>query len=374
MSPIKVGLVGGGAIARAHAIGFKNVPIFFGEEPGFELYKLAEANDSLAQAAAKKYGFSKWTSDWRTVTNDPNVALVDVATPTFLHKDPAIEALEHGKSVICEKPLSSNVADAREMYDTAKRNGSITMVGFNYRRIPLISFSRDMIRSGRLGKIFQIRTHFLQDWAMQNFPLTWRFSSQKAGAGALADLGSHAIDLIRYLVGEPIEVCAQTLTFIESRPLPDEKDLQGKSDVDDTTFVLLRLGGGIAAQVDSSWVASGRKLQMGFEVNGSEGSISFDMERPNELQYYSSRDSETEQGFKTIYGGQHHPYGNALVFGVPSIGMGYLDSLTNQMRDLMVGVTKSEQVEPSFYDGWRVNQIMDAILKSALTKRWVSVE
>ncbi len=374
MSPIKVGLVGGGAIARAHAIGFNNISVFFGDKPGFELYKLAEANDSLAEAAAKRYSFNNWTSDWRKVTNDPDVTLVDVATPTFLHKDPAIDALEHGKSVICEKPLSSNAADAKEMYSVAKRNGNVTMVGFNYRRVPLVTFARDMIRNGRLGKIFQIRTHFIQDWATPNFPLTWRFNSKQAGAGALADLGSHAIDMIRYLVGEPTAVCAQTVTIIENRPLPNEKDVKGKSDVDDTTFALLRLEGGIAAEVNASWIASGRKLQMGFEVNGSEGSVYFDMERPNELRYYSSHDSETEQGFKTIYGGQRHPYGDVLVFGVPSIGMGYLDSLTNQMRDLMAGVAKGEQLQPSFYDGWRVNQIMEAILKSALTERWVSVE
>ena len=358
-------------MARAHAIGYRNVPMFFGEGPGFELYKLAEANDSLASTAAEKLSFARWAYDWREVTRDNEVTLVDVSTPTFLHKDPAIDALEHGKSVLCEKPLASNVEDAREMYEVARKKGGITMVGFNYRRVPLVTFSRELIRSGKIGKVYQIAVHFLQDWATPNFPLTWRFDSKSAGAGALAYLGSHAIDLVRFLVSEPAEVCAQMIALIENRPIPNKKEATGKSDVDDSTFALFRLEGGASAQITASWVATGRKMGLGFEVNGSEGSICFDMERPNELRYYSSSDSETEQGFKTIYAGPRHPYGKGFVFGVPSIGMGYLDSLTNQMHDLMVAVSNGEKLEPSFYDGWRVNQIIDAIKKSASSERWV---
>jgi predicted dehydrogenase len=208
LKPIRVGLIGGGAVARAHVSGFTNVPDFFATDSGFEKRIIAEATPELARRAAKRWGFRRCTADWKEVTRSDEVDLIDVVTPTYLHVEPSIDALEHGKSVLCEKPLATTSHDARRMLDAAKRAGATTMVGFNYRRVPAVTLARQMIKDGRLGRIYHIRSQFFEDWGGPDCPHTWRFRSETAGAGALADLGSHALDMIRYLVGEPTEVCA----------------------------------------------------------------------------------------------------------------------------------------------------------------------
>jgi predicted dehydrogenase len=286
--------------------------------------------------------------------------------------EPSIDALEHGKSVLCEKPLATNSQDARRMLDAARRAGVTTMVGFNYRRVPAVTLARQMIKEGRLGRIYQIRSQFFEDWGGPDCPHTWRFKSETAGAGALADLGSHALDMVRYLVGEPIEVCSLQGRFIDERKLVGKKR-SARSNVDDTAMALLRIEGGILGEVAASWLATGRKVALDFEVHGSEGSLSFSMERPNELNHYSSKDPQDARGFKRIYFGSHHPYGSTLIFGSPSLGTGYVDSLVNQMHDLMIAMREETQIEPSFYDGWKVNVAIDAILESSRKGRWIHV-
>jgi predicted dehydrogenase len=337
-----------------------------------EMKVIAEATDELAKNAAERLGFGSWTSDWRRVTADPSVQIVDVMTPTYLHKDPAIDALEHGKAVICEKPLASNERDAREMYEVAKRTGAKTLVGFNYRRTPAVTLARQMIAKGELGRISHVRSHFMEDWGGPQFPLSWRFRPEQAGAGALADLGSHAIDMVRYLVGEPKEVCAAAENFVPERMVPGGKTKE-PSRVDDVTMTLMRLEGGAIAEVGASWIATGRKVQLDFEVQGSEGTIYFTMERPNELQFYSARDPKEASGFRTIYFGPAHKYGETLLFSSATMGTGYVDSVMNQMHDFLLALGGGEEYSPSFYDGWRVNRLIEAVLESSKKKAWVTV-
>lgn len=373
MATHSVGLIGGGQVARAHIVGFGNIPLFYGPSQMAEPVIVAEATDELASTAAKRLGLPKWTSDWHSVVADPSIEIVDVLTPTYLHKDVAIEAMENGKAVICEKPLAANETDAREMLEASKRTGVPTLVGFNYRRVPAVTLARQILRDGKLGRIHHIRSHFMEDWGGPGFPLTWRFSAEKAGAGALADLGSHAIDMVRFLVAEPTDVCGLTKNFVPLRRTSAGAGDSQPSDVDDVAVAMMELEGGAIAEVSSSWVSMGRKVQLDFEVQGSEGSLYFTMERPNELNVYSTRDPKGEQGFKQVYFGPSHRYGESLIFGTPTMGTGYVDSLTNQMRDFIVDLENHRTPEPSFYDGWRVNRIISGIVRSSKEKTWVSV-
>jgi predicted dehydrogenase len=246
------------------------------------------------------------------------------------------------------------------------------MVGFNYRRIPSVSLAKKMIEAGKLGTIYQMQCNFFEDWGAPPYPLTWRFKAQTAGAGALADLGSHAIDLTRYLIGEPSRVCALRETFIKQRTDPSSSR-RGKVDVDDTTLCLLRYSGGAIATIGASWIAQGRKVALDFQINGSKGTLCFSLERPNELLYYSSEDSANEQGFKTLYAGPSHPYGAALIFPIADYGMGYADSMVNEVYDLVNAIREGEPIAPTFFDGWKTSQVIDAVLKSSEKDGWVTM-
>ncbi len=359
-------------MARAHVIGFGNIPLFYGPERTADVVMVAEATDDLASTSAKRFGIPRWTSDWHALVGDPRVEIVDVLTPTYLHKEPAIEAMEKGKAVICEKPLAAKESDAREMYEVARRTGARTLVGFNYRRVPAVTLAKRMIEDGKVGKVQHVRSHFMEDWGGPGFPLTWRFRSSQAGAGALADLGSHSLDMVRYLAGEPTEVCGIAANFVPTRSLPGQSE-RLPSDVDDVSVVMLRVAGGAVAEVSASWVSPGRKVQLDFEVQGSEGTLYFTMERPNELNYYSARDPKGEQGFRQVYFGPAHQYGSSLIFGTPTMGTGYVDSMVNQMNDFLGCVEAGQECSPSFADGWRVSRLISAILESSSKKSWVSV-
>ena len=372
MGRYKIGFVGGGQVAKSHVIGFGNLPLFFGPAEIADMEVVAEATDELAHDVAQRFGFPKWTTDWRKVTGDPTVDIVDVMTPTNLHMAPAVDAIEHNKSVICEKPLASTVMDAREMYERAEKAGIPTAVGFNYRRVPAVTLAKQMIARGEIGKINRMESSFDEDWGGQAFPLTWRFDREQAGAGVLADLGSHALDMVRYLAGEPKEVCGLAANFIKERSLPGSGSKK-HSEVDDVALAIIKLEGGAVAEVGASWVAAGRKVQLEFEVQGSEGSLQFTMERPNELNFYSAKDAEEKRGFRTIYFGPAHPYGENLIFRAPTMGTGYVDSVTNQMHDFLAALDGGTKYSPSFYDGWKVNQLIEAILESSREKVWVSI-
>jgi predicted dehydrogenase len=285
---LRIGMIGGGQIARAHVLGYSSLPLLHGLDSlrlGFSI--IGEQNASLGMQAAKRLGFEKWSDDWKSVTRSTDVDLVDVVTPTYLHYEPVIDAVEHQKHVICEKPLAPDSKNAREMYDAARRAGIVNMTGFNYRRLPAVSFAKKLVEGGSLGKnIYQFRASFQEDWgANPEMSYTWRYQASKAGAGALADLGSHVIDLARFLIGEVISVCGLQRTFIEEREMPPEGRSEtlkkkGRVDVDDSTMALLKFERGTLGRIEASWAACGRKVSLEFEVNASEGSVYYNFERP----------------------------------------------------------------------------------------------
>ncbi len=373
---IRVGLIGAGQIAKTHLLALSSIPMLYNMNTiRAEFSAVAEANDGLAAEAASKYGFSSWSADWRKVTRSDNVDLVDIITPTYLHPEPTIDAAEHGKHVICEKPLAITSKQAREMYETAENAGVVHMVGFNYRRLPAVAFCKNVVASGKLGKIYQFTSSFMEDWgADPNFPLTWRFQSTTAGAGVLADLGSHVIDLARFLVGDIKSVCATQGRFLKERPMQGTSSKRGKVDIDDTTMSLLKFSNGVIGRIEASWCAWGRKVGFEFEINGSEGSVYYNLERPNEVQIYSKDDPKDIQGYRTVFMGPIHPYGKGMIFPAAGAGMGFEESIVNEFYDFLnVIVDRNQKLSPTFYDGWKVNQVIEAIVDSAMNDRWASM-
>ncbi|MDA4111576.1 MAG: Gfo/Idh/MocA family oxidoreductase [Thaumarchaeota archaeon] len=375
MSQIKIGMVGGGAIARAHVLAYSSVPILHDLQVKPVLSNLAEANVDLAIQAASKLGFENHTADWRTLTSSSDIDLVDIVAPTYLHAEVAIDAAEHGKAILCEKPIATTAADAKKMYEAASRAGVVNGVGFNYRRLSAILLAKKLITEGALGKITQFRTNFLEDWASNpKMAFTWRYKKITAGGGALADLGSHIIDVSRFLMGEIKSVCGMQETFIENRKLPNDRSKSEQVDVDDYTTALVRFANGVPGTIETSWATVGRKVALQIEVNGSEGSVYYNFENPNDLHYYSGADPNDRQGHRTIIMGTAHPYGTSFTFPATGSGAGFQDSINNEIYEVVNAVMKRSSLAPSFYDGWKVNQVIEAIQESSSKKKWVDLE
>jgi len=257
------------------------------------------------------------------------------------------------------------------MHDAAKRAGVVNAMGFNYRRLPAVLLAKKLIESKSLGKITQFRTSFLEDWGATDMPFTWRYDSKRAGGGALADLGSHIIDVARLLVGDIKSVSGLQSTFINERKVPGAAPV--KVDVDDYTCALVRFENGVPGRIETSWASIGRKVYLDFEVNGTEGSVYFNFEQPNELSFYSGNDPKDLQGHRTILMGPIHPYGNAFSFPATGSGAGFQDSLNNEIYEVLNGVLTSSPVKPDFYDGWKVAQVIEAVQKSSVLEKWVDV-
>jgi len=373
---IRIGMVGGGAIAKAHVLAYESVPLLHSLEDVDPLFSvIAEATEELASQAASRLGFEKYLSDWKSLASTPDIDLVDIVAPTYLHADVAVEAAEHHKHILCEKPIAASSSDAKKMYEAAKRAGVVNAMGFNYRRLPAVLLAKKLLNDKALGKITQFRTSFLEDWgANPNMPFTWRYDSKRSGGGTLADLGSHIIDISRFLIGDIHSVCGLQDTFIKERKLPENPSESRKVDVDDYTCALLRFDNGVPGRLETSWASLGRKVYLDFEVNGTEGSVYFNFERPNELSYYSNADPKDLQGHRAIIMGPVHPYGSAFSFPATGSGAGFQDSLNNEIYEVLNGVANSSQVKPDFYDGWKVSQVVEAIQKSSISQKWVDVE
>ncbi len=372
MDQIKIGMVGGGAIARAHVLAYSSIPILHDlrVKPVFEI--MAEATAELAKQAGEKLGFDNYSPDWKAVTRSPEVDLVDIVAPTYLHADVAIDAAEHGKAIMCEKPLGTSAAEAKKMVDAAAKAGVVNAIGFNYRRLPALLLARKLIQEGALGKLTQFRTSFLEDWgANPEMAFTWRYKKATAGGGALADLGSHIIDVARFLIGEIKSVCGMQETFIRNRKTPSGSE---NVDVDDYTSAMLRFADGTPGILETSWATLGRKVLLQVEVNGTEGSIYYDFENPNDLRYYSSSDPKDLQGHRTILMGPAHPYGSSFTFPATGSGAGFQDSINNDIYEVVRAAKNHASVIPGFIDGWKVSRVIEAIQESNVDRKWVDIQ
>jgi predicted dehydrogenase len=376
---VRVAMIGGGNfMGKAHALAYATMSMFFWPPPATPIrHTVVEVSDELAEESAKRYGFQHWTSDWREVLADEQVDLIDIVTPNHLHADMAIEAARAGKHIFCEKPLGRNASESKDILAAVAPTSIVHMVAFQMRRVPAIALAREMILNGELGKILNFRATYLQDWpADPEFPLTWRFQKALAGSGAIGDIGSHVIDLARFLVGEIASVNAQTRTYTKTRPLaghkPDRPN-HGNVDVDDEALAMLRFRGGAVGSIEVSRHAHGRHNYMTFEVHGTAGSVSFNYERSDELEFYTVNDRAGRQGFRRIYTGPEHPYGHAL-WPAPAMGIGYGEPRIVECHDLMSAIVSNKTATPNFEDGYRAACVVDAILDSAEGGGWVDVD
>lgn len=387
MKEIKVGLVGGaGFMGKAHSIAWTTVPMYCWPPPAMpRRYAIAEMNKTLAEEAATRYGFERAYVGWDELLADPEVDVVDICLPNFMHKDAVLAALKAGKHVICEKPLANNAEDSKIMLDAAVKTGVIHQVGFNWRLPPSLQLAKKLIDEGELGQILDFRGFWLSEWAIDpSVPVSWRFDKTKAGSGSLGDIGGHIVDYARFLVGEITEVSAVAETYIKERPLPAAggayeskghtgRRPMGKVDVDDNVGFMARFENGAYGYLEATRFSPGRYNYAGFEIHGMKGSLFFNWERMDEIQFCSMADPTDRHGFRTIYPGPNHPGGN-LFWPIPGYQISYADTKMLQMLDFCQAFADGKEVKTSFYDGWRNALIVDAVLRSVEEHAWVQVD
>jgi predicted dehydrogenase len=369
-----VGLIGYNFMGRAHSNAWRQAPRFFDLPADVRMKTICGRDARKVRAAARKLGWESAVTDSRKVIDDPEIDIVDICTPNNSHAEIAIAAAGAGKAILCEKPLGMNVAECERMLAAVKRARVVHMVCHNYRRVPAIALAKEMIERGEIGdRIFHFRARYAQDWITDpHFPLVWRLQCEAAGSGALGDIFSHVVDLGRYLIGELREVSATAETFVKRRPLTLGTRTTGKVTVDDAVSVIGRFRNGCLASFEATRFAPGRKNSLTFEINGSGGSLAFDLEDMNQLRFYDSHDEEGRRGFRGILVTEpSHPYvGN---WWPPGHAIGYEDTFVHTIADFVGAVVRGRSVQPTFVDGLANQRVLDAIARSARTKRWVKL-
>lgn len=385
MRELNVALIGQAFMGKAHSHAWRNAGRFF-ELPATPVLKVAVGrNQEALQTFADRWGWHETTTDWRDVVQRDDIDVVDVSVPTDLHAEIAIAAADAGKHVFCEKPMALTSDEARRMLAAAERAGVVHYVNHNYRRAPAVMLAKQLVDEGFVGRVFHWRGAYLQDWIVDpSFPLTWHLDARRAGAGPSFDLGSHNVDLARFLVGEIERVSAMTARFVEERPLPGagaatfSAGSSGSGDtgtvtVEDAAFVLAEFDNGALGSIETSRFAPGRKNQHTFEIYGSEGSIAFDLERMNELQVYSRRDPEHVQGFRTVIATEGvHPYVSA--WWPPGHIIGYEHGFHHAVADFVRAVVDGAGIAPTFADGLRETLVLEAALEAARSGQRTEVE
>jgi len=370
-SELKVALIGTGFMGRVHSIAYAILGSFFPELPTVRRGVVVDVTEALARRGAHQFGYDEWSLDWRQTIARPDIDIVDIVTPNDSHRPIAEYALELGKHVICEKPLALTAQEARCMADKAREAKGVDMVVFNYRRCPAVLQAKRLIEEGAIGEILSFRALYLQDWAIpKESPWTWRFSAAQAGSGALGDIGSHALDIALYLVGDIEGVAAAAETFVHSRPRASGGAVQMEPvDVDDVTIALLRFKCGALGTLEASRFAYGHKNHLTFEVSGRKGAVRFSWERRNELHFYSAEDRADVQGFRTIICGPAQPSGE-LFWPIPGLGTAYIETQVLQAGDFVRAIVEGAEADTSFEHGWQIQNAMETILAAAKTGTW----
>ena len=383
---VNVGLIGYSFMGKVHSHAFKDMSFFFPEAAAYPVMKaICGRNEANVSDAAKTFGWQSYETDWKTLIGRDDIHLVDVSTPGDSHAEIAIAAAEAGKHVFCEKPLANNLAEARAMADAVRNAGVKSMVAYNYRRVPAVALAKKLIEEGRIGDIYHWRAVYLQDWIMDpNFPLVWRLQKEKAGSGPHGDLNAHIIDLARYLVGDISEVSGMQETFIKERPIAEEIDAalgastggssqMGQVTVDDTTLFLARFENGAVGTFEATRFAGGRRNGNRFEINGSKGSIAFNLEKMNELQYYNREDEDHIQGFREIIVNEGvHPYMDH--WWPPGHIIGWEHTFIHEVYDLMQAIGGADDnLHPDFDEGVKDQAVLEAVSISAENKSWIKV-
>ena len=385
MKKLNVAIIGYNFMGKAHSNAWLNAKHFF-SLPAEPVLKVAVGRHiEPLTAFADNWGWEEVATDWREVVARPDVDIVDVSTPTVLHYEIALAAAKAGKHIFLEKPFALNVAQSEEMVAAAQKAGVVNYVNHNYRRAPAVQLARQLIDDGKIGRIFHWRGAYLQDWIVDpDFSLTWQLQKEQAGAGPQWDLNSHSVDLARFLVGDISSVVAMATTFIKERPLPSSvtatafkggevSQEKGPVTVDDAAFMVAQFANGALGAFEASRFASGRKNFNYFEIYGDKGSLAFNLERMNELQFFSREDPANAQGFRTILATESvHPYVGA--WWPPGHIIGYEHEFSHAVVDFVNTVVNGGAIHPDFYDGLQVIKVLEAGLESARTGQKVEIK
>jgi predicted dehydrogenase len=374
-------MVGYAFMGKAHSVAWRTVNRVYDLPAQVRMVAVCGRDAGRVAAAADRLGWDEAITDWRELIARDDIDLIDICTPGDRHAEIAIAALAAGKHVLCEKPLANTVGEAEAMVAAARAAraaGVRAMCGFNYRRVPAVSLMAELVAAGRIGTVRHVRAVYLQDWLVDpEFPLVWRLQRERAGSGALGDIGAHIVDLTQFVTGQRIiEVSGLMETFVTERPLPADApgavSVTGPVSVDDAVLFLARLSGGAVATYEATRFATGRRNGLRVEINGSLGSLAFDLERLNELELHDGTAARIEQGFTRILVTEPaHPYMSA--WWPPGHTIGYEHSFTHQARDLIEAIALDRDPRPSFEDALAVQRVLAAVEQSATSGAWVGI-
>ena len=385
---LNVCLIGQKFMGKAHSNAYLKADKFFDLACMPVMHTIAARDGGELEAFATRWGWQHFTTDWHAAVTDPDVQFVDVASPNHLHADMAIAALKAGKHVACEKPLAGTLSDARKMRDAARKAKGKTFVWYNYRRVPALALARDLVQTGRIGRIYHVRAFYLQDWGKPDVPLIWRFQKKYTGSGAMGDLAAHIVDMTRFVTGQEIVEVAGAImeTFIKRRNIPAgstgggiadaaRSTKTGRSDVDDTTLFLARTSGGAVASFEATRLATGNQNRNGLEINGDRGSLRFDFEDMNHLRFYDATAERKTQGWTNImvtHAPDHAYVGN---WWPDAHIIGYEHTFVNQVADMMNAICGIAPPVPlaDFEDAYKTQQVLEAATVAAAERRPVKL-
>jgi predicted dehydrogenase len=371
-SQLRIGMVGAGWMGRAHTTAFLNAPLIFrGAYTIPELVAVADVSEEIAAAAATELGYRKAYGNWRSLVADPEVNLVAIATPNYLHAEVAVAAAEAGKHVYCEKPLATSADAAKAAWQAAVRNKVVNLVGYNNIKHPAHAYAKDLIDSGEIGEIIRFSGTFDQDVLLDPaLPFTWRHDRSIAGAGALGDLGTHLISLAQKLIGDSASVSAVTRTVVKQRR--DPRGQMRAVENDDVALFNVVFANGIVGSLGASRMAAGRKHALRYEIQGTKGAIAYDQEQMNEIKVFRSVGKSRDRGFTVVPIGPDHK-GYSAFYPNAGVGIGYADLKIIEVDELFRAVTSGTPVEADFEFGYKIDRVVDAVLRSAAEKAWIDL-
>jgi predicted dehydrogenase len=373
MKKVRVGIIGAGFMGHTHTNAYKNINNIFGDEFSPELVAVADVVEENAKQLAQKQGFRRWTNDWKDIVSDPEIDLVDITTPNVSHCPIAIEAAKYKKNIYCEKPLAMTAKEALEATRIVEEATVITSVGFNYVRNPIQSYVKELIVSGELGSVVNFRGTFDQDFYNDlEQKHEWRMLKSASASGALGDLASHTLSISQFLVGDVMEVCGMTKIIVDKRPDPKDTSKLLPVENDDIVQFMYTYKNGALGTIFSNRLAAGRKMALGYEIQLTNGCIVYTQERQNEVQIYRHNDNKRERGFKTVLiAPGHGEY--AKFYGGAGIGLGYADQKTIEAYHTIKCVAEHKPSEIDFRFGAKVMQVIDAVLESAESHKWITI-
>ena len=367
---LNIALIGYGFMGRAHSNAWRQVRSFFDAPYDPVLKIICGRNEEEVSKVAARFEWEEVATSWEDVVTRRDIDVVDICSPGYTHAPIALAAAESKKILFCEKPLANTIVEAEKMLAAAQANNCVHMICHNYRRAPAVSLAKEIIEAGKIGKIYHYRATYLQEWLRNpESPTRWRLDKAKAGSGALGDLFSHSTDLARYLVGEIEEVSALLNTFVNERPILNS-NATAQVDVDDAALSLVRFENGAIGTIEATRYATGRKNFNRFEINGSLGSVAFNLERMNELEFYA--DEGPNSGFKTIQATDPlHPYVKG--WWPPGHIIGYEHTFTHTVLELLRAIAEKRSPSPNFEDGVKNQRVLDAVERSGSSRQWQPV-